>query len=207
VDPDIEMDAELYDLLLRQGFRRSGRHVYRPWCGHCSACISSRIPVAHFRPRRIQRRVWRRNQDLSVRVMPGQFRSGQFELYQRYLRARHQDGGMDPDDPGAYTTFLISPWCETRFYEFRAGQRLLAVAVVDVLKSGLSAVYTFFDPVEPHRSLGVHALLYQIEQARSMGLPYVYLGYWVPGSRKMDYKSGFHPLEIYRDKRWQALSH
>lgn len=206
VDPELPMDAALYSALLLRGFRRSGRNVYRPWCGHCNACISSRIPVERFSPRRTHRRIWRRNQDLQVRAVPAAFREEQFSLYRRYLRARHGDGGMDPDDPGAYATFLISPWCETYFYEFRAHERLLAVAVVDRLAVGLSAVYTFFEPEAAKRSLGIYALLHQIEEARSLDLPHVYLGYWVPGSRKMDYKSCFRPLEIHRDGTWTTLA-
>ena len=205
VDPDLPMDGELYSALLLQGFRRSGSHVYKPWCENCSACMSSRIPVDTFSPRRIDRRIRRRNSDLTIRSMPGAFREEQFALYQRYLRARHHAGGMDPDDPRAYTAFLVSPWCETLFYEFRKADRLLAVAVVDFLKVGPSAVYTFFDPDESARSLGIYALLYQIEVAHSLNLPHVYLGYWVPGSPKMDYKSRFRPLEIYRNRRWQRL--
>lgn len=206
LDPDLKLDSHLYGILLRKGFRRSGAHVYTPWCSHCTACIASRIPVASFSPRRIQKRIARRNEDLRVRALPGLFDEEHFELYRRYLRARHNDGGMDPDDPEAYANFLLSPWCETRLYEFRAGKKLVAVAVVDVLPVGLSAVYTFFDPEEARRSPGIHAVLLQIAEAERLRLPHVYLGYWVPGSPRMDYKSGFRPLEIYRDKRWMNLS-
>jgi arginine-tRNA-protein transferase len=205
VDPELQMNGAFYSALLLQGFRRSGPHVYKPWCGRCNACISARVPVATFSPRRIHRRLERLNDDLTVTATPAEFREEQFELYRRYLRARHPAGGMDPDDPGAYTTFLISPWCETRFYEFRLRGQLLAVAVVDVLDIGLSAVYTFFEPEAARRSPGIYALLYQIRAAHGLNLPHVYLGYWVPGSPKMDYKSGFQPLEIYRGDSWAEL--
>src|SRR5699024_7985053 len=134
------------------------------WCGQCSSCIPSRIPVASFSPRRIHKRITRRNLDLEVRTLPGMFVEEHFELYGRYLRARHGDGGMDPDNPEAYANFLLSPWCETRLYEFRSGTRLVAVAVVDVLPVGLSSVYTFFDPDTARRSPGIHAVLFQVAE-------------------------------------------
>src|SRR5699024_2305580 len=126
------------------------------------------------------------------------YRDEHFALYHRYLCARHDDGTMSPDDPRAYIQFLSSSWSDTCFHEFRADGRLVAVAAVDQVADGLSAVYTFFDPEEHRRSPGTFAVLYQIELARDRGLDHVYLGYWIEQSAKMRYKMNFRPLEIYR---------
>jgi arginine-tRNA-protein transferase len=128
-----------------------------------------------------------------------------FDLYRRYTRLRHPGGGMDTDEPAQYRGFLISPWADTRFVEFRKEGRLLAVAVTDVMNQGLSAVYTFFDPDEPRRSLGVYAVLWQIDYARREGLPWVYLGYWIAETAKMSYKTRYRPLEAYLGGEWRRL--
>lgn len=202
-DPHAPMDAPTYERLLAYGFRRSGQFVYRPRCPDCRACISVRVPAAEFRPDRSQRRTWRANQDLQVVVRDDRYREEHFDLYRRYMRSRHPGGGMDVSDPAAYTDFLACRWCPTRFVEFRAGDRLLAVAVVDELPHSLSAVYTFFDPAESRRGLGTHAVLWQIEAARQTDRPWVYLGYWLEDSPKMAYKDRFRPLEALQDGQWQ----
>lgn len=202
VDPHQPMSSAVYSRLMARGFRRSGPYVYRPACAGCSACIPARIPVAGFSPRRRQRRIARRNADLRVVPTAPAFREEQFDLYHRYLRARHDDGEMDPEDREAYMQFLCSPWSDTVFLEFRREDRLVAVSVVDHLPDALSAVYTFFDPAEHPRSPGIFAILTQIDWARTQGLPHVYLGYWIAASHKMAYKTDFNPLEIFRDGDW-----
>lgn len=203
VDPNLVMSTTLYSELVDVGFRRSGEHVYRPRCRQCDACIPARIPVEDFAPARRQRRIWRRNQDLCVQLTGGGASEEQFALYRRYMAARHAGGGMDVTDPMQYRAFLFSSWSDTRCVEFRAGERLLAVAIIDWLRQGWSAVYTYYEPEAPQRSLGVYAVLWQIEQCRRLGLPWVYLGYWIPACAKMRYKAEFQPLELYRDARWQ----
>lgn len=205
VDPRAPMSNAVYAALIEQGFRRSGRYVYRPVCDDCDACVPARVPVRMFLPCRSQRRTIRRNRDLSVQQVPPLYRDEHFDLYRRYLGTRHGDGQMNPDDGDAYIQFLTSPWSDTRFYEFRDGARLVAVAAVDHLVNALSAVYTFFDPEEHRRSLGTFAVLHQIELARRRGLDHVYLGYWIEQSTKMSYKINFRPLEIHLGKRWRRL--
>lgn len=206
VDPGYRMTPSVYEQLLQEGFRRSGSDVYRPYCKHCDACIATRIPVAEFRPNRSQRRTWQRNQDLHVVVNRRGFRPEYTSLYHRYISQRHAGGGMDSDSIGTFANFLLTPWCKSALVEFHAGAQLLAVAAVDELRSGLSAVYTFFDPVEgAQRGLGTYAVFWQIEQAKRQGLPYVYPGYWIADAAKMRYKARFQPLEGLVGGRWVRL--
>lgn len=195
VDPDLLMDSNLYGLLAAHGFRRSGPHVYRPHCLSCRACVPVRVPVADFRPDRSQRRVWRHNADLSVEFLPTTFRPEHFQLYSRYLEARHPGGGMQGGEESDYSQFLMSPWGECFLMEFRRDGELVAVSVVDELKDALSAVYTFYEPGLSERSLGTFAILREIEEARARGLAWLYLGYWIADSRKMAYKDRYRPLE------------
>lgn len=200
-DPAVT-DNHLYTQLAALGFRRSGEHIYRPHCRGCTACRSLRVAATQFQPNRAQRRVWARNQDLQVHVLEAKFQDEHFELFARYIETRHPGGGMDPASPDNYWSFVTSSWCPTWLYELRSDQRLLAVAVVDRLADGLSAVYTFFDPSEEARSLGTFAILWQIAEARQLGLDWVYLGYWVEPCAKMAYKARFNPHEIFVAERW-----
>jgi len=205
-DPRVPMTTGLYSELIDLGFRRSGRHVYRPHCPGCSACVPARIPVAHFQPNRSQKRNARLNRDLHVRIQGAGFSDEQYALYEQYVRHRHPGGGMDQPTPESYLRFLTCDWCETWFVEFRDGDNLAAVAVTDRLEHALSAVYTFFDPAARQRGLGTYAILWQIEQARLLGLDYLYLGYWIDESPKMRYKRHFRPLEGRIDGYWRELS-
>lgn len=202
VDPFYPMDTGVYSYLSRLGFRRSGNHIYRPECPGCDACIPARIPVRRFEPDRSQRRTWEHNRDLEVRCLPGIQPDRHYALYERYITLRHQDGDMFPPDRDQFENFLGCEWSETYSYEFNLGDRPVAVAIVDRLNDGLSAIYTFFDPDEERRSLGTLAVLWQVQEARRMGLPWVYLGYWIPSCRKMSYKGRYQPLEILRDGSW-----
>jgi len=204
-DPAVCIDTALYSELIQHGFRRSGTHVYRPRCPTCDACIPIRIPVDDFSPSRGQRRVWKRNQDLTISAVPAEYNHEHFKLYQRYMRARHAGGGMDNPEPEKYSEFLINPYIDACFYEFRHECQLLAVAAVDTLANGMSAVYTFFEPAEAARSLGSMAILWQIEEARRCQIPYVYLGYWIKECQKMVYKEKYRPFEVFRDGVWQRL--
>lgn len=204
-DPDAPMSVSLYSHLLRRGFRRSGRHVYAPHCERCAQCTSVRIPVDEFEPRRTHRRVLKANPDVEVIERPAEFDAEHFDLYQRYTRARHEDGEMAKASGSEYMRFLSSDWCETRFLELRAQEQLIAVAVTDVIDDGLSAVYTFFDPELKSRSLGTLGILRQIELARVRRRPYLYLGYWIQDSRKMAYKGRFRPLELWQGGIWRRF--
>jgi arginine-tRNA-protein transferase len=206
VDPLARMNVARYGWLVERGFRRSGEHVYMPYCPGCDACVPARIPVADFKPNRSQRRIFRRNSDLSVRRVPTAFVDEHYRLYQRYVSARHAGSSMENYGPEHYTSFLACDWGESYLYEFRDASRLVAVASVDHLESGLSAVYTFFDPELSQRGLGVYAVLWQVETARRMGLPFVYLGYWIAACENMRYKANFQPLQIYRGDHWELLA-
>lgn len=201
--PTIKMHRSLYNTLSQYGFRRSGEHIYRPDCPACQACTPVRVLVAKFKPNRTQRRNWKLNQDLEIKQIPARFEIEHFKLYQRYLKARHSGGGMDKPTRESYMQFLTSSWSETSFYEFRLDGQLLAIAVVDRLEQGLSAVYTFFDPDYANRSLGRFAVLYVIEQAKLMNLSWLYLGYWIEQCRKMSYKQEYLPQQILKNGIWQ----
>ncbi len=204
-DPNARMNNELYSTLSNLGFRRSGEFVYAPRCPACNACLPVRIPVDEFKPDRSQRRTWKRNQDLTVTLQPADFNPRHFDLYRRYMDARHPDGSMAKPDPEQYLRFFGSRWADTRFVEFSENGRPLAIAVMDILEQGLSAVYTFFDPQVHDRGLGVNAVLWLVEEARRRKLPYVYLGYLIHESPKMNYKTRYQPLEFFYDGVWQPL--
>lgn len=194
-----------YGEAVARGFRRSGGIVYIPRCAACQACVGVRIPAAEFRPDRSQRRCERRNADIDLAFEPAVRSDEVFALYQRYLGARHAGGGMDGGGPEDFDQFLAAPWSPTRFLTMRRAGVLLGVAVTDLLNEGLSAVYTFFEPDEAARSLGTFAILAQLRLARRAGLPHVYLGFWIAGHPKMDYKRRFRPLEGFDGRGWRRL--
>ena len=204
-DPQGTMSTEVYSVLINHGFRRSADYVYRPHCPSCNSCKPARIPVEDFKPSRSQKRVWKRNSDIQISEFPAKFNKSHFELYQRYIAQRHTGGEMDHADEKRYIEFLASQWCDTIFYEFTLDEKLVGVAVTDNLREGLSALYTFFDPDMANRSLGTLGVLWQIEKAREMNKPWVYLGYWIAESDKMNYKKNFSPLEVWEDNVWRRL--
>lgn len=207
LDPQQTVTAEIYDALTKIGFRRSGQHLYRPQCDACNACQSVRVRVADFKPSRQQRRALKRNQDLSWQRLPAHFKPEHYQLYERYLTSRHADGDMYPPSEEQFTNFLLVDQSWSNLVEFRdPDSKLVAVAAVDQLQDGLSAIYTFFDPEEKNRSLGVFAILWQLKQASIMQLPYVYLGYWIKACRKMNYKQDYQPLEILNKQVWQPFN-
>jgi len=206
IDPFLPKDNALYDNLAQRGFRRSGEQLYRPYCQGCDACIAVRIPVELFTPRRSQRRVWRKNQDIKVSPVAPIFKPAHFNLYCRYLAARHQGGSMDNPTPDEYMQFLTSYWSKTIFYEFRLEKQLVMLTVVDRLENGLSAVYTFFEPDYPTRSLGVYSILWEIEEAKRLNLKSLYLGYWIKDCQKMSYKAEYQPLEYYYQEKWLMIN-
>jgi len=203
IDPEAELDTNTYQWLIDQGFRRSGKHIYRPNCPSCKDCISIRIPVAEWQPRRTQRRTWNRVADrLESYALAPVFDQNHYDLYSRYIQTRHPDGDMADGTPESYMRFLASDWCTTRFVEYRLDGQLLGIGVTDYLPQGLSAVYTFFDPDQDQLSPGVISILWQIQEARRLGLEWLYLGYWIPGCQKMAYKNQYHPYETYVGGRW-----
>jgi arginine-tRNA-protein transferase len=196
-----------YQSLLARGFRRSGRFVYRPYCGLCQSCVPVRLAVEPFAPNRSQRRNLVRNRDLVLVDRPAVFDPEHFALYAGYLRHRHPDGGMaDQLSPESYHDFLIQPWGgETRLLELRLEGRLAALAVTDRLPGALSAVYTCFEPALSSRGLGACALLNQIALARRLGLGSLYLGYWIQDCRKMAYKDDYRPIQALIGTEWREF--
>ena len=206
VDPSQDLSPGLYGRLLQLGFRRSGALVYRPACPACRACVSARIRVRELALRRNQRRALQASSgELEVVARTPGLDPAHFDLYTRYLEARHPGGTMTGGGEPDYVQFLFAPWCQTELLELRLAGRLLAVAVTDSLPDGLSAVYTFFDPDLGSRSPGTLAILAQVELARRRGLDYLYLGYWIGGCRKMSYKGDYRPLDLLVDGSWQRF--
>jgi len=197
--------SELNDLLTHGGFRRSQSIAYRPACETCRACVSVRVVVADFRASRNMRRVLDRNSDIRGEMRTAQPTSEQYSVFRTYLDSRHYDGGMADMTVLDYAMMVEDSHVETRIVEYRRAGDLLAVALTDVLGDGLSMVYSFFEPEHGPRSLGTFMILDHIARARRMGLPYVYLGYWVRGSRKMDYKGRFLPQERLMPDGWSRV--
>jgi arginine-tRNA-protein transferase len=205
-----EYSEKLNDTLSKQGFRRSQNVLYRPSCAECSACLSARVRVADFQPSRSQRRTEKRNADLRREATSPWATEEQYALFREYLDSRHADGGMADMDIFEFAAMIEETPVRSRVIEYTGttetgAARLAAVCLTDVLDDGLSMVYSFYDPDRARTSLGTYVILDHIRIAREAGLPYVYLGYWVPGSPKMGYKANFSALEVYKQGRWQPL--
>ena len=205
VDPHLRLNVPTYTTLAAQGFRRSGDLVYRPHCQSCQACVPLRIPVSRFSPNRSQLRNLRDNADLTITPKPAEYVEEHYQLFLCYLASRHRDGGMTDSSPDDYIGFLGSDWSDTLFVEFRLQDKLVSIAVVDRLENGLSAVYTFFDPNYEARGLGTLAVLWQIKEAKSLGLNWLYLGFWIKDCRKMSYKHNYRPIEALIDGHWRSF--
>lgn len=200
------IDSEIYSTLVRNGFRRSGIFTYRPHCDGCKACIPVRLPVAELQPKRSQRRALKKHAGLVARELPLVTVAEHYALYQRYQQTRHAGGGMDDDSHDQYAQFLLQSRVDTRLIEFTENGVVRMVSLIDVLDDGLSSVYTFFDPDLPGASFGTYNILWQAAQCITLGLPYLYLGYWIAESRKMAYKFGFSPIEGLIDGQWRTFT-
>lgn len=198
--------AALYNELCRAGFRRSHFLAYRPACADCQACVPVRIDAAGFTMRHSRRRIMAANADLVGRDTGPRISVEQYNLFQRYQHARHADSDMAGMSFGDYRAMVEQSGIDTTLFEFRDGNgRLWGACLADCLDDGFSAVYSFFEPDAPARSLGSYIIQWLVERAKTLGLPYVYLGYWIEASAKMAYKRRFHPLEGLVDGRWQLL--
>lgn len=207
-----EHAVRLNDALSKQGFRRSQNVLYRPSCSECSACYSARVRVADFIPSKSQKRIVRRNQHLERGALSPWASEEQYDLFRRYLESRHAKGGMADMDVFEFSAMIEETPIKSRVVEYLVPDTpetprgdepdLAAACLTDVLDDGLSLVYSFFEPTRDRDSLGTYIILDHIRIAQQAGLPYVYLGYWVPGSPKMDYKSRFSALEVYSNGEW-----
>ena len=202
-----ENAEKLNNSLSQQGFRRSQNVLYRPSCAECSACLSARINVSEFTASKSQKRVRKRNSWLKRRATSPWATEDQYELFRSYLDTRHADGGMADMDVFEFASMIEETPIRSRIVEYvdRESLNLIGVSLTDVLEDGLSMVYSFYAPERERNSLGTYMILDHIDIARETGLPYVYLGYWVPGSQKMGYKSRFSGLEVYVGGKWQSV--
>lgn len=210
LDPGDPRLARAFPLALSWGFRRSGNLIYRPHCHDCRACVAVRIAVDRFAPNRSQRRCLARNSDLEERIVPAKRDDERFALYRHYLGQRHPGGGMSAHEVEEFDRFLIGDWSATRFLELRersanGASVLRALAVTDIADDALSAVYTVYDPADAARGLGTYAILRQIAWAKRAGLRHLYLGYWIDGHPKMDYKRRFDALERFDGHHWVTM--
>jgi len=211
--PAFLINGPVYSQLVQHGFRRSGTYTYRPLCDDCRTCVPLRVLSKQFTANRSQRRAWAQHAHLKTSLHPLQDSPEYYDLYQRYQRARHPDGGMDNDDRESYQNFLLQSHVDSLLVEFRepfdqAQDRqgvLRMVSVIDLLGDGLSSVYTFYEPDLPRARFGVYNVLWQIQLCRKLDLDFVYLGYWIEHSRKMAYKTGYRPAQGLIDGVWQAL--
>jgi leucyl-tRNA---protein transferase len=206
--PQHLVNAKVYSGLIQQGFRRSGKFAYRPHCENCRECIPVRIIVQSFIPNRSQKRAFKQHQNLTATILPVAFYEEHYTLYAAYQRTRHSDYAKpdkttEPvDDAEQYKSFLCQTNIESVLVEFRENEQLKMVSVIDIVNDGISAVYTFYDTHDEKTSYGTYNIMWQVEWTKSLGLPYLYLGYWIKDSKKMAYKQSYKPLEKLINGVW-----
>ena len=202
------VDSNIYSGLIQQGFRRSGKFAYRPHCENCRACIAIRLILDEFTPSRSQKRAYKQHADLTAHILPLNYYHSHFKLYTEYQMLRHAEAepsNQNDENDGAnqYLQFLCMSNVESLMIEFRdTSNQVKIVSVVDVVRDGVSAVYTFYDALENKASFGTYSIMWLTEWTKNLGLPYLYLGYWIADSQKMAYKQQFKPQEKLIDGEW-----
>ncbi|HAF00904.1 MAG TPA: arginyltransferase [Methylophilaceae bacterium] len=205
--PQYLVDSQVYSELIQQGFRRSGKFAYRPHCENCKACIPVRILINQFTPTRSQKRAFKQHSYLTARTVPVGFQNNHFTLYAEYQSLRHHDSidheRAEKEDPEQYRQFLCQSNVESLMVEFKdAENQVKIVSVIDIVRDGISAVYTFYDARDYKTSYGTYAIMWLCEWAKTLKLPYLYLGYWIQDSQKMAYKQQFNVQEKFVDGEW-----
>jgi arginyl-tRNA--protein-N-Asp/Glu arginylyltransferase len=203
--PSHLIDTNVYGGLVQAGFRRSGAFTYRPYCDSCRSCVPVRIVVEELILRRAQRRSWKQHQHMVATQHDLYYHPDHYALYLRYQAQRHSGGGMDRDSREQYRHFLLPSNVNSSLVEFHEDGHLRMISIIDKLPDGMSSVYTFYDPDVRGTSFGTYNILWQVQQCLALGLPYLYLGYWIKESRKMAYKASFRPLQGLTDGRWGPL--
>jgi arginyl-tRNA--protein-N-Asp/Glu arginylyltransferase len=213
--PQHLIDAHIYSSLIRQGFRRSGKFAYRPHCESCRECIPVRVKLNDFAPSRSQKRAFKQHKNLTTTILPIAYYEEHYKLYAAYQAARHEESKQNSEQESErntesekieqYQSFLCQTNVESVMVEFRENNQLKMVSVIDIVLDGISAVYTYYDTSDPHASLGTYNVLWQVEWARTLNFPYLYLGYWIRDSKKMAYKQNYKPLEMLIDGEWQLI--
>jgi len=207
LSPQHTPSPQVYDGLIQQGFRRSGDHIYRPYCEKCQSCISVRLLAKQLKPTKQQKRCIRKAKAFKTSVSKAQFDLTHYRLFEKYINIRHSDGDMCPTSQKQYREFILSSWMNTYFLDiFNESDQLIACAVFDQLNDGLSAIYTFFDPEYSNFSLGRLAILKLATICQQQGLNHLYLGYWIKQCQKMSYKGGYRPLECFINQKWVRLN-
>jgi arginyl-tRNA--protein-N-Asp/Glu arginylyltransferase len=207
--PQHLIDAHTYSGLIQQGFRRSGKFAYRPHCETCRECVPVRVVLTDFTPSRSQKRTFKQHQNLIITILPIDFYEEHYQLYATYQVARHanldakKNEKPEQDDVEQYKNFLCQTNVESVMVEFRENGQLKMVSVIDIVFDGISAVYTFYDTRDSRASFGTYNVLWQIEWAKRLHFPYLYLGYWIKDSKKMVYKQNYKPLEMLIDGEWR----
>lgn len=206
------INSAIYDQLINMGFRRSGLFTYRPYCDNCQACVATRLPVSSFKLTRSQQRAWRKHESMDIHILPLDFSDEHFALYEHYQNSRHAEpqeienkNESIENNKDQYKQFLLQTNIESILVEFRQEGVLKMVSIIDVLKDGLSSVYTFFDTQIAGSSFGTFSILWQIEQAKMLKLDYIYLGYYIEESQKMSYKSLYRPLQGLVNGQWSTI--
>ncbi len=205
VDPDAEVNDVIYRELTDIGFRRSGKHFYRPHCRSCNDCIATRIPVERVSLTKKQKRIIKKNSDVICRQVDSIDSDEHYHLFEQYIAKRHSDGDMYPATREQYREFLVDGNDFSHYTEFRLNDQLIAVNLADKIVNGLSAIYTFFDTEHARRSLGNFAILELIEETRRLGGDFLYLGYWISHCQKMNYKIDYRPMELLINGSWKRL--